>query len=470
MRRWLIVLATVVLVPGCLDGRYECRSTGECVQDGVQGSCEPNGFCSFPDPSCAPTARRYGEFADAGHRDRCIDDDAGAGCIRAVAAGGEHSCLATRDGAVWCWGANQAGQLGNGSFASAAAPVAVTDDAGRGFGDAADVDAGLDFTCARRLDGTVWCWGSGRRLGGGDGPGDAPGNVDDQPHPRQVRTADRALDAVVQVSAGASHACAVRVDGTVWCWGAGDSGQLGDGAAIEQRFAAPVRRSDGAALDAASLVAAGAGFSCAARSTGVWCWGSNMFAQLGQPGGPESSANPVVALASEAIAIAAGGGHACAIEPDGSAWCWGRAEDGQIGEPGLPGVGVAPVRVQSAGGGALAGSRSVAAGEAHSCATTGDGHVQCWGAGDSGQIGEPGRASTDVAIDVVVASSGAALAGAIAVTAGIDDYHAAGGRHSCARGRDAVWCWGAGADGALGDGRMQPSAAAVAVELSSVCR
>jgi alpha-tubulin suppressor-like RCC1 family protein len=453
------------MAAGCLDGRYQCESSGECSLAGVQGRCEASGFCSFPDPSCAPTARRYGEFADAEHRDRCVDDDASAGCVRAVAAGGAHSCLVKRDGTVWCWGANQAGQLGNGSVASAAAPVAVSDDAGRGFGDVADVDAGLDFTCARRLDGTAWCWGSGRRLGGGDAAGEV-----DQPHPRQVRTAGGVLDGVVQVSAGATHACAVRVDGSVWCWGAGDTGQLGDGAAVEQRFAAPVRRSDGSALDGASLVAAGAGFSCAARATGVWCWGSNMFGQLGQPGGPGSSANPLVALASEAIAIAAGGGHACAIEPDGTAWCWGRAEDGQIGEPGLPGVGVAPVRVQTSGGGALAGARSIAVGEAHSCASSDDGRVRCWGAGDSGQIGDPGRASAEVAIDVVAASSGAALGDVLAVDAGVDDYHAAGGRHSCARGRDAVWCWGAGEGGALGDGRMQSSAAAVPVDLSSVCR
>jgi alpha-tubulin suppressor-like RCC1 family protein len=461
MRRWpalaTAILASTVLATGCLDGRYRCASTAACVLDGVRGTCEPTGFCSFPDPSCAPTARRYGELADPAHRDRCIDDDT-AGCIRSVAAGGAHSCAVASDGTVWCWGANQSGQLGNGSFATAGVPAQVIDAAGDPF-TAGDVDAGFDFTCARRLDGTAWCWGSGPRLGGGDLP--------DQPTPHQVQTAGGALDAVVQVSAGESHACAIRRDGTVWCWGANDTAQLGDTAIAERRVAAPVRRCDGAAFDGASLVAAGAGFTCAARADNAWCWGDDMFAQLGQPGGPETSAAPVVALPAAVTALAAGGAHACAAELDGSVWCWGRAEDGQIGAPGAGGVGVAPVPVQLAGGGGLAGARSVAAGEAHSCATTTGGGVRCWGAGDSGQLGDGAIVGADSAVEVATATG--ALRDVVAVTAGIDDYHAAAGRHACARQRDAVWCWGAGDSGQLGDGRMQSSAVATPVALSGAC-
>jgi alpha-tubulin suppressor-like RCC1 family protein len=455
---WPAALATMLLAAGCLEGRYECASSAACSRDGVQGTCEASGFCSFPDPSCAPTARRYGELADGAHKGRCVDDGA-PGCIRDVGAGGAHSCLVRGDGTVWCWGANEAGQLGNGSFAGAAAPVAVIDDAGGAFGDAAQVDAGRDFTCARRLDGSAWCWGNARRLGDG-----GEGSVG-QPVPRRVRKAVGVpLDGVVQLSAGESHACAVRIDGTVWCWGAGDAGQLGDGATDERRAAAQVRQVDGAAFDAASLVAAGASFTCAARPSNVWCWGANMFAQLGQPGGVAASSSPVIALPAAATALAAGGAHACAVEIDGSAWCWGRAEDGQIGEPGLPGVGVAPVRVQ-VGGAPLAGARTVAAGEAHSCATIADGGVRCWGAGDSGQLGDPARTGSETAVEVAT-TAGAPLGEALAVTAGIDDYHAAGGRHSCARQRDAVWCWGAGDSGQLGDGRMQSSAVATPVALS----
>ncbi len=460
MHRSSGLLAAVVLVSGCLEGRYVCTSSDDCGFDGRAGTCEPTGFCSFVDATCTASGRRYGEFADAAHRGRCVDEDGTPGCIVSVAAGGFHNCLVKRDGTTWCWGANQAGQLGNGGFASSAVPRQVIDDMGHAFGDVEDIDAGFDFTCARRSDHTLWCWGNGRRVGGGDVP--------DQPHPRQVQRADGVLDAVVQVSAGATHACAVRDDHGVWCWGANDVAQLGDGSVDEQLAATSVRWADRTVFDGALLVAAGAGFTCASRADNVWCWGDNMFAQLGQPGGPASSSSPVVALAAAVTAVAAGGAHACAVQTDDSAWCWGRADDGQIGEAGLPGVGVAPVRVWSAPDGApLTSVASVSAGEAHSCASTMDGHAHCWGAGDGGQLGQD-VTSAVTPVDVRT-DGGDPLTGVMAVVAGIDDYHGAAGRHSCARQRDAVWCWGAGDSGVLGNGQMQRSAVAVPVDLSAVC-
>jgi alpha-tubulin suppressor-like RCC1 family protein len=461
MRRSSGLLATAVLISGCLEGRYVCRSSSECEIGDVTGVCEPTGFCSFSDPTCPPSDRRYGELADASHRGRCVDLDGGDGCIRSLASGGLHNCLVKRDGTAWCWGANQAGQLGNGGFASSAVPLLVIDEMGRAFGDVQDIDAGFDFTCARRTDQTLWCWGNGRRVGAGDVP--------DQPHPRQVTTVDGLLDAVVQVSAGTAHACAVRDDHAVWCWGANDSSQLGDGSMAEQLAASPVRWADHTVFDSALLVAAGAGFTCASRPDNLWCWGDNMFAQLGQPGGPASSPSPVVALPVAVTAIAAGGAHACAVAVDRSAWCWGRTEDGQIGEPDLPGVGTAPVQVWSTPAGApLAPVVSVAAGEAHSCASTADGRAHCWGAGDAGQLGNTASSGAQTPVEVQTAA-GDPLGDIVAVAAGIDDYHGTLGRHSCARQRDAVWCWGIGDEGVLGNGQMQSSAVAVPVDLSAVC-
>jgi hypothetical protein len=66
-------------------------------------------------------------------------------------------------------------------------------------------------------------------------------------------------------------------------------------------------------------------------------------------------------------------------------------------------------------------------------------------------------------------AGGELLGDVVGVTAAIDDYNGMAGRHSCARQRDAVWCWGAGGDGALGNGQLEGSAVAVPVDLSSVC-
>lgn len=454
------LVATAVLASGCLDGRYVCTTSSQCSLDGVAGTCEPIGFCSFPDPACAPSGRRYGEHADASHRDRCVVDD--GGCIRSLASGGAHSCVVAGDATIWCWGANDAGQLGSGGFASSAVPVQVIDEMGRPFTDAVDVDAGFDFTCARRVDRSLWCWGNGRRLGAGvAGP---------EPHPQRVVKAEGVTLAAVHVAAGSTHACAVSDDSSVWCWGANDETQLGDGSMVgEQLVAAPVRWADSARFDGALRVAAGSQFSCATRADNMWCWGNNRFVQLGLPGGPDSSPSPVVTLSSSVTALSAGGGHGCAIDADRIAWCWGRAEDGQIGEPGLPGVGVAPVRVRSApSSGPLTDVVSIATGEAHSCAATADGRARCWGAGDMGQLGQPVvRAETPVEVQL---ATGEPLGDIVAVTAGIDDYRGAAGRFSCARQRDAVWCWGIGDHGALGNGDNASSAVAVGVDLSNVCR
>jgi alpha-tubulin suppressor-like RCC1 family protein len=271
----------------------------------------------------------------------------------------------------------------------------------------------------------------------------------------------------VQVSAGETHACAVRDDHTIWCWGADDAGQLGDGGTTEQLTATQVGRGDGEAFDGALRVAAGALFTCAARPDNVWCWGDNAFAQLGQPGGPAASATPVVALPVAADALAAGGAHACAVETGGAAWCWGRAEDGQIGEPGLPGPGVAPVRVWSGNGTPLGAVASVAAGNVHSCASTSDGRVSCWGAGVDGQLGHGENAGAETAVEV--RSATAALTDVVEVTAGIDGYQGPAGRHSCARQADAVWCWGAISGAASGDEPPLRSPLALPVELSAVC-
>jgi len=453
-------LSAVLVLSACLDGRYVCASSSACVADGVAGTCEPSGFCSFADPSCPAPGRRYGALADAAHRDDCVGAD---GCVLGLASGGFHSCAVTRGGAAWCWGWNELGQLGNASFANAAVPVAAVDDRGAPFGDVLELDAGYDFTCARRADRTVWCWGNGRRLGAGE--------LANQPSPRQVQADGAALDRVVELAAGAAHACAIRDDRSVWCWGANDAGQLGDAAISERLTASPVRWSDATLFDGATAITAGASFTCTARAAQVWCWGTNMFAQLGQPGGLVSSAAPVVALPTAASALTAGGAHACAIALDGAAWCWGRAGDGQIGRPDLPGIGVAPVTVLSAPDGPpLAQVASIAAGEAHSCASTTDGRVRCWGRGEDGQLGQGALESSATPVDVLRASDRAPLTGAISVSAGIDDYQAHGGRHSCARLRDEIWCWGTGDFGVLGDGQAQGRSLAAPVDLSAACR
>ena len=142
---------------------------------------------------------------------------------KALGAGLLHS-LAVRasDGAVFCWGANQFGQLGIGTFIGQTFPVRTGLDAIN------EVDAGRDHSLALRSDGTVFAWGSNEfgQLGSGTrGAGQA--------FPVQIA----GLDGAYAIAAGHSHCFAAVAVGfgtstgsaPLFAWGRNSSGQLGDG-------------------------------------------------------------------------------------------------------------------------------------------------------------------------------------------------------------------------------------------------
>jgi hypothetical protein len=184
-----------------------------------------------------------------------------------VTAGYYHTCARKQDGTLWCWGNNYHGQLGDGTTASPKpSPVQVT-----ALGTSAvEVAPGYFYTCARKQDGTLWCWGcnSGGKLGDGTTTG--------TPSPVQVTALGTSA---VEVAASFSHTCARKQDGTLWCWGDNYYGQLGDGTTVWPKTS-PVQV---AALGASAVeVAAGEAHTCARKGDGtLWCWGNNYYGQLG---------------------------------------------------------------------------------------------------------------------------------------------------------------------------------------------
>jgi alpha-tubulin suppressor-like RCC1 family protein len=148
-----------------------------------------------------------------------------------LAAGRGHTCALTVSGRVRCWGANECGQVGNGSFSACMTygdtPVYDPSEVdGLGPGVRA-IAAGEDFTCAITADGRVRCWGANYygQVGDATGGEGAPESV---PLPVDVV----GIEGAVGVEGGLWHACAVLDDGSARCWGADDWGQLGDGGEI----------------------------------------------------------------------------------------------------------------------------------------------------------------------------------------------------------------------------------------------
>ncbi|HSJ09418.1 MAG TPA: hypothetical protein VK928_05870, partial [Longimicrobiales bacterium] len=293
------------------------------------------------------------------------------------------TCGLGSGGGASCWGHNDEGQLGDGTFTTRDRPVAVS--GGIVF---TAVSAGHAHSCGLTADGSAYCWGDDSRGQLGDGAGGATRST------RPVRVlGERAFARVV---AGYYASCALGTDGAAWCWGRNDEGQLGDGT-TEQRDE-PVRVSGSVPFTALDV---GDRFACALRSGQAWCWGENRHDVLGT-GAAGMSAVPVrvdgttsLTTITTSIGPSTIGGaeaYACGTRTDGSALCWGGATRG------LRARSATPVHVGE-------GIRftALAAGTLHACGLNRDGYAFCGGGNGSGQLGDGTR--TDRATMVGVAGS-----------------------------------------------------------------
>jgi len=339
--------------------------------------------------------------------------------ITAIAAGGHHTCALTSSGSVRCWGRNDYGQLGDGTWTHHSTPVDVV---GLGSGVVA-IAAGGYHTCALTGSGGVKCWGDNRYGQLGDGTTTA----------RSTPVDVVGLGSgVVAIAAGWAHTCALTTSGGVKCWGDNGDGELGDGTATERSTPVDV---DGLGSGVVAIAAGGHHTCALTTSGGVRCWGANGEGQLGD-GTTTGRGTPVdvVGLGSGVVAIAAGLWHTCALTGSGGVKCWGDNWAGQLGD-GTTTSRSTPVDVVGLGSGMVA----IAVGGHHTCALTGSGGVKCWGA-NAGQLGDGTTTSRSTPVDVVGLGSGV-----VAIVAG--------GWHTCAlTGSSGVKCWGWNGEGQLGDG------------------
>lgn len=240
---------------------------------------------------------------------------AAGGPWRTVDGGQNHACGVTDDGGLWCWGKNDAGQLGVGG-AGSPTPVQV-DSPDRTW---RVVSAGNQFTCAVDWTSRLGCWGA-------NGEGQL-GTGDTKPHTSPTDVAPDTMWS--QVSAGVAHTCAIDVAGGLWCWGKNRDGEVGagDDPATADRATAPVAV---APEQRWAQVACGDAFTCAiGEDRGLWCWGKNDAGQLGL-GDTMVRRSPVrVGTALDWVQLTAGRRHACGIRAGGGLFCWGDNSQGQI--------------------------------------------------------------------------------------------------------------------------------------------
>ena len=345
-----------------------------------------------------------------------------------MTSGGTHSCVLLIGSITRCWGGNEYGQLGDATTNTSPLPQTVRNN--ESF---VALDAGLAHTCAIVTDATVRCWGHNNF-----------GQLGNLTNENASAPVIAAVQDVMKLALGNSHTCALLRDGGGACWGRNDDGQLGVGGTANS--STPLRV---ASLTSAVDISSGANHVCSVLADGtVWCWGSNQYAQIGiGEAGPGISIPTQVPGIENAIAIALGDYHSCALLSDRTVWCWGWNNFGQVGNEntGDEAIIVQPQRING-----LSDIVQLEVGGNHSCALTQSAEAVCWGDNFNGQLGN-GSADESFRVSPVIVSGGNRFF-----------RLAAGGAHTCGLVQDGdVLCWGWNKLGQVGNGSSGVTADAV---------
>jgi alpha-tubulin suppressor-like RCC1 family protein len=456
--------AALPLVLGCkaydplyCDAEKRCTDPDRpfCDVNGDYPASEGVGHTCIPEPDSADADAAPGTDAGGGVGDGggSGPDASGERRVIQLATGASHTCALLSDGALRCWGREvavgyaSAENIGDNEHPYQAGDVPTG-------GRVKQVAAGFGFTCALYEPGTVRCWGSNflGQLGYGH---------DDALEPDQTpdKLPDVELNGIAtQLTAGASHACALLESGDVRCWGSNLSYQLatGDQESIGDDEV-PGSRSPVQIGGVVTEVRAGREHTCALVEGGfLRCWGAYLGAigPLGQGGtGPVGddetpAAAGNISVGGTIVQIAPGDMHSCALLSMGRVRCWGRGgalgyqEEEDIGDDETP---------ASAGDVVVGGPVvKLSAGFLARCALIEGGAVRCWGVasdlggspsgflgyGNNEAVGNPSEAG-DVELGGLAA----------------DLSQGSGGDHICALMQDgSVRCWGLNSVGELGLG------------------
>lgn len=358
--------------------------------------------------------------------------------IVSITGGQRNTCAVYDDGTMQCWGFNNSRQVGDGTTNPASTPVDVIN-----VTTATKAEFGHGHTCALLADTTVTCWGynSDGQIGRGVIGG---GNYD--PGPSVIDSSDLTLSGVIEISSGRYSTCALKSNGTVWCWGKNASGQLGNASLVDSAKAVQVT-----GLSNITQISVGQEFACALNSSKeVHCWGENIAGQIGDQNAPlDVSTAHKISWLEDVTYIAANGYNTCALFTDTTVGCWGQQIWGELGYFHTDYAKSTPQLVSAI----TSGSR-VHSSNYHSCAIVSGGSIQCWGLGENGKLGNNSSVDQNSPVSVV------------GLTAAPTDIRV-GWQHSCALlSNSTVECWGSDDYGQMGNAGLSQMTAGTPVTLS----
>jgi alpha-tubulin suppressor-like RCC1 family protein len=257
----------------------------------------------------------YGETTGDGTRSTLVSTptQVGTDSWRAVATGSNFTVAIRSDNTLWAWGLNNIGQLGQGNTTSRSSPVQI------GTSSWTSITVGKTFCLGIRSDGTLWAWGEGSHgvLG--------QNNTTSFSSPVQIGTQSWKQVRVGSDNAG-SHVLAIRSDDTLWAWGNGTNGKLGQNNTTS--FSSPVQIGTGTW----KKIAAGGGTGVAIKSDNtLWAWGFNHVGQLGI-GNRTSMSSPVqVGTDANWSDVTSTYYGTQALRSNSTLWAWGYNGFGELG-------------------------------------------------------------------------------------------------------------------------------------------
>lgn len=292
-----------------------------------------------------------------------------SGGFISVASGEHFACLQDLEQRLNCWGDNVDAQLGTESATVFATPIPAP------VGPVSSYGLGFDHVCAV-VEGALQCWGRNDegQLGRNDGL-----DTSSRPMPEPVAEPGPWRS----VSAADGHTCAIKQDGSLWCWGRNTSNQLGQGAGSGDQLRDPVRVGTSSDWE---VVAASQSHTCGIRGQDLYCWGGNGSGQLGLGDERERAVPELVESGYQDVQVSAF--ITCGLRLDGVVRCWGRNVEGQLGRDLRSTVPVEPEGIDF-------GVRQVDVGRFHTCLLGDDGGVRCTGQNTSFQVGVMNTARVD---------------------------------------------------------------------------
>jgi len=238
---------------------------------------------------------------------------------RTISGGSQNAVAVKTDGTLWVWGRNNFGTVGDGSTIDRYTPTQTVS----GGTDWSSAGSGQWVTGAIKTDGTLWTWG--RATAGALGNNDSSNNMSS---PVQTVSGGNTWR---QISVGNAFMAAIKTDGTLWTWGSGSFGVLGNNSAISR--SSPIQTIS--AGTNWSQVAAGYNHMAAVKTDGtLWLWGRNNYGQLGDSTFNDRS-SPIQTVAGDTtwrVVSAGNNGITGSIKTDGTLWTWGRNSYGALGD------------------------------------------------------------------------------------------------------------------------------------------